>query len=255
MTRNMDLLDDEMGTPPPSTVDVTAVIARQRRLVRYRRLGVGASAAVAVLAVALAVPMIGRTTPAGHSPVQPAAVGTTTPTPTRQAEADRLTAELGRLMAAALPDAQFVTHPAWPDSQPLVFVDKGTYFFATAEIKDAQGISSISVSVGRNDPDDPQFSVGCPTDPNPQDVTNLQCSVAPGPDGGSLRTLTDTIGTKDYHNVSAQLTRPDGNIVGVLVSNGVDNQDEYHAQRPETPLTKAEVVALAEEPGLASTMP
>lgn len=49
MTRNQDLLDWEVGTPPPSVIDVDRVIARQRHRVRFSRAAlVGSTGAMAV---------------------------------------------------------------------------------------------------------------------------------------------------------------------------------------------------------------
>ena len=56
MMSNKELLDDEMGSPP-SVVDVEKVIVRQRRRVRYQR--VGAAGVLAASAVAFALVLSG----------------------------------------------------------------------------------------------------------------------------------------------------------------------------------------------------
>jgi hypothetical protein len=254
MNRNMEILDAEMGAPPPSTVDVAEVIARQQRLTRYRRFGAAMSTGVAVLAAALAVPVLSQTTAAGPGPHQPAAVVTATPAHTRQAEADRLTAELQRLMAAALPGAQFLPNPYLAATGPLVFADQGSYFQATAIIKTSAGQGTVTVSVGK---EDSQFreTRTCSTDPAPLDVTHLKCNVQPVPGGGQVQVLSDTIGTKNYQHISANVIRPDGNAVWVHIANGVDDGHDYVGRQPTPALTKAQTVALAEQPGLATTMP
>jgi hypothetical protein len=76
MMSNQDLLDDEMGSPP-SAVDIEKVIGRQRRRVRYQRVGavgVLAASAVAFALVLSSLPHAGAPTHTRASlPVNPAA--------------------------------------------------------------------------------------------------------------------------------------------------------------------------------------
>src|SRR5215217_664028 len=141
------LFDDAIGSPPPSTVDVEAVIARQRRAALVRRVGgpglVAAAAVAAVtFGVALAVPGGltgnpggGGITPGGGSgtgssanpmgtsqPVRPGwppgmtdpcALPTDLPAiPGEPADiAARLHAALDAAVRAQLPDAQLTANP------------------------------------------------------------------------------------------------------------------------------------------------
>jgi hypothetical protein len=71
MTSNQELFDIEMGTPPPTAVDVDRVIARELRRVRYRKIGVGAVVGVTVAAFAFGFTVLSRA--GSHAPVvQPA---------------------------------------------------------------------------------------------------------------------------------------------------------------------------------------
>src|SRR5512138_2655107 len=60
MITDQELLDGQMGTPPPSTIDVDTVIRRQRRRVRYQRSGLVVSVAAMSVAIAAILTMLPR---------------------------------------------------------------------------------------------------------------------------------------------------------------------------------------------------
>src|SRR5512139_2730007 len=115
MTTNRDLLNREIGTPPPSTIDIDALIVRQRRYVRLRQAGIGLSTAAMTLAVAAVLVLVPR---AGVTPGSPDVAGSPTKTAIqplpdpRKAEAARLTSALEGLIRQAMPDATFAEAPA-----------------------------------------------------------------------------------------------------------------------------------------------
>ena len=248
MTKYQERIDDEIGTPPPSTVDVDAIVTRQRRWVRAQRAGVLAAAG---FVAAVLVTGVGVLQHAGgvRSPDQVAAPSpSASPTDPRQAEAARLTAALRPILEQMLPAAQFLPDPQddGPSGAALVYVDRGTYFQATAQIRDAAGLGSLRVTTG--DLVTVFGTTTCSTDPAPLDV-KLSCDSIPGPDGSSVMRLTVT--RKKFTRYFILVQRTDGVGVGVEITNGIAN---FVVKRPTPPLTRDQAVSLAEQPSLASTV-
>lgn len=253
MTINQDLLDQEMGTLPPSTVDVDALIARQHRRVRLRQAGIAAGACAVLLAFALVPTVLPRTSGAPlHPGASAAATPGSTPTPSaREAEAARLTGVLHTLLATALPQAQFVSYPGTerPAGASLVFGDQTSHFAATAAIVDSAGTGGIYVSVGREDTLFRETG-GCLTDPKPLDVQVFDCTVQPTAAGN---VMVVTMQSGNFKRFYVEVMRGDGNSVGVDVRNSTTGPPD--AQRADPPLTKDQTIALAENPDLATTLP
>jgi hypothetical protein len=253
MTINQDLLDVEMGTPPPSTVDVDAVIARQRRWSRLRQAGLIGGVSVMTLAVALVLTTLRGSGDPNLAPPGAGSPPTATLSP-REQEAARLSEVLRELLTAALPDAEFLDptpdpFAEKPPEQALVFVDQGTHFLAGARIRDAEGIGTISVAVGR---EDTQFRSerACSTDPAPQDM-NVNCEVVPGPEGPT-ETISNSSKYDGYKFHAAELIRADDNAVHVIIMNRSSDQPDVF--RPTPHLTLEQTIALARAPELATTL-
>jgi hypothetical protein len=250
MTSNQDLLDGEMGTPPPSTVNVDTVIARQRRWARLRQAGLIGGVGVMTLAVALVLTTFRGSGDPNHAP--PGANPTQTLSP-REQEATRLSAALRQLLTQALPGAEFLdpepdSYVKNPPTEALVFVDQETYFYAAAQIRDADGISTIMVAVGK---EDTQFRSerACSTDPAPRDM-NVSCEVVPGPDGPT-EVVSNSSKFDGYKFHAAEIIRADDNAVHVVITNR-SGEDVF---RPTPHLTLDQTIALAHAPELASTLP
>ena len=259
MTTNSDLLDLEIGTPPPSTMDVDRIIAQQRSRARMRQAGVGLCVVVMVLvigAVLVVLPRVG-TTPQHIQAVPSPSTATVQPPPDpRQQEAARLSAALKRLVEAALPGATYTkvppSMPNAPQPDPLVFLDFGNYFEAQAIVTDAAGTGTIRVSVGK---EQTQFRSDrtCPEGPYPNDA-RIDCHVKPAAGGGSMEQLTADIGSDHFRRHYVELIRTDDTAVSVEVSNGVLDENPFRARRPQPLLTLAQVIALVQEPSLNSTV-
>lgn len=263
MNLHRDLMDREIGTPPPSTLDVDALITRQRRLGHVRQAGLGTlvmAVVVAIGAVLVLLPRSGdlqRDRQVGASPSPSAQPSTAPPSlGTRAAEAARLTVALRQLVSQTLPGATLAkvpaSRPGLQSADPLVFVDFGTYFSAAAVVTDAQGTGTITVSVGK---EDTQFRAdgACMSDPAPLDV-KYQCEVKPGVGGINVLRSSSEIGNEHYLRFYLEIIRTDGNAVSVDVSNGVIESDKpYRGQRPQPLLTMDLAVALVQEPSLATT--
>jgi hypothetical protein len=251
MTINQDLLDGEMGTPPPSTVNLDAVIARQRRWTRFRQAGLIGSVSLMTLAVVLVL-----TTFRGSGDpnlVPPGADPTPTLSP-REQEAARLGEALRQLLTQALPGAEFLdpdpdSFAEEPPTKALVFIDQGPYFLAGAQIRDADGISSITVAVGK---EDTQFRSerACSSDPAPLDM-KVNCEVVRGADGAITEKISNSSKFDGYKFHAAEIIRADDNAVHVVITNRSGNE----TYRPTPHLTFDQTVALAQAPELATTLP
>jgi hypothetical protein len=121
---NQQMLDELVGTPPRSTVDVDRIIARQRRRARLRRVAAGGSAAVAVaLAISVGVSAAGGRPP--EAPTLPVAA----PSPagfivrdgTKADQQNTLTwlrTTLEQATAEYAPDAKWIYMPDVPGEKP-----------------------------------------------------------------------------------------------------------------------------------------
>jgi hypothetical protein len=246
MTRYQDLLDDAIGIPPPSTVDIDAVMSRQRRRVRYQQAGLVASTAAVTLGAAVALAML----PLGHrSPSVPSTQPASPPAPSREQEAARLSTALHELMTQVLPDAQFQKYGTGgrPAGEPLQFLDEGDHFGASAAIKDSAGTGAIYVSVGK-EPSSFRDTHKCDDGPMPLDV-QVTCEVQQGPAGAIVMVMSTTEGA--YKRWLVEVIRPDNNSVYVDMGSGTSFEAP---QRPAPPLTKAQTIALAEDPSLATSL-
>jgi hypothetical protein len=255
VTLHQNLLDGEIGTLPPSTLDIDALITRQRRQARLRNAGIGGLVVALVLMVGAVFVVLPRGEGTDRIPVAESPSPSLSP---RAAEAARLTAALQQLVSQALPGATLGKVPARRQgeqtAEPLVFVDRGTEFEAAAVVTDAQGPGIITVRVGKLES---SFSAerACSSDPAPLDV-RLQCEVVAGADGAIIMKLTADIGFENYRRHLVQVLRADGNEVWFEVSNGVPEIDKPdRGLRPQPLLTMDQALAMAQEPSLATTLP
>lgn len=254
MTRYQELIDDEIGTAPPSTVDVNAIVSRQRKLVRVQRAGVAVAAGVVAAALVTGVGILQQAGGVRSPDVTalPSPSASPSPSPTqdpRAAEAARLTGELRPLLAALLPNAGYKPFPQddGPAGDALVFVDRGGYFIATAEVRDTKGPGGLKVLTG-----DLSSVYGTPECPAPDEVpldVKISCDMVPGPDGATVMRLTMTRGKFMRHLIFVH--RPDGKSVAVEVMNGTKN---FVSTRPNPPLTRDQAISLATRPTLATTL-
>lgn len=148
------LFDEVIGTPPPSTVDVPAIVRRRRRTRTLRRVGIAATSVVAVSAiVAAGLSLVpgrgdGLTTPAvpSHQAIVP--FGALSPDVTPRDVADALM----QAVATATPDAQWA-----PDGRPQVVAsptaEEGAgAMFGGAGSLTRQGVSRrVAVAIGPAD--------------------------------------------------------------------------------------------------------
>jgi hypothetical protein len=257
MTRYRALLDDEIGTPPPSRVDIDDIIGRQRQWRRHRRLGIGCAGAAVLLAVVPASVVLSRgdgTGPPGQ-PARPAASSTATPGPpsTRDATATRMTEALTQAMAELLPDAEFLPNrtPGEERVDALVFDALGeNEYTATAKVQDAAGVGSIEVTVQK----DPPFSRAefkCYEDQLPLDVDEYNCKMRPGPKGAQAMVVSSRRDTYIWYRT--WLMKRDV-FVSIQVDNAADvAEPDSSVQRSRPHLTVEQTTTLAYNPAFTLT--
>jgi hypothetical protein len=250
-----------MGTPPPSTVDVDTVIARERRRSGLRRAGLVGFVGSMALGIALVLTLLPRAGTRPTPPIVGANPTTSAPVLTpRQQEALRLTEALTALMAATLPNADFGPNP-WtnpPDTyepidpvpDPLVFVDRGEFYYASAEVIDAAGRGTLEVSAGAV-PSPFRTERQCDQDPPPLDADN-DCHVENLAGGSIMMVFSGRVANHRWFLV--ELLRADGSLVSVFVSNlkPAESWDGETVDRPTPSMTLAQTMALAQEPELTT---
>ena len=147
---NQQMLDELIGAPPPSTVDVGAIIVRQRRRQRWRRVAAGGSVAAGVaVAVFLGTGLVGGPRqengppPATASPSvtaapSPSATGFPLETGTpagRERTKDRLQEALEAALTEHAPGAKWIYmvdvpgEKRTPDGQPTMWITEDPVYF------------------------------------------------------------------------------------------------------------------------------
>jgi hypothetical protein len=270
-----EMLDGEIGTVPPSTVDVEWTIRRRRRIRRFQRAGGAASALVVVgllAVVALRVAPAGPPrfgAPPDPTPSAPSSAPVPSPSMTDSEDgpplvdepaAVRLTAALKRAMAARLPQAEFVTNRTRPPEEVAALVfnhryrlpapNRGgeDYYYATADVKQADGTGSIEVLVGR-------LGTGLFTVPTacahegPLDAKSFQCEPSSGPHEETV--VTNEVGFSQTVEYEVFVARPDGVGVMIFVRNAtLEHSHDDLRSAPTPPLTRTQARELALDPVL-----
>jgi hypothetical protein len=255
-------LDEMIGTPPPSTVDVAALVRREKRGQAVRRAGYGMSAVVAAAVTAgvlVSGGAPGSGTHAGPPAGQPA-VDTrfqlqASSKESAQASGKRLSQALDRALKKAVPGVEYVSFKR-NLSNPvdgLPFIDGFTggrgpgYWFAgdvNVAVDKHQGVLNLMA-----------FSLPRPGDPVKRDrAGNVSPSVRVACDGEAGCTEgTGARGEKvimvvtrkgDYQNREVRVAIPGDRLLSVSVSN-LDGNDEGNAGSP--PLTIAQLRAITAE--------
>jgi hypothetical protein len=143
------LFDEVIGEPPPSTVDVPAIVRRRRRTIALRRVVVAATSVLAATAIVAAGLNLaqdrGQTGPAAPSQDVIVPFGTLSPDVTPPDLADALM----QAVAAIAPDAQWATNGqpqviAWPTAE-----ESAGAMFGGAGSLTREGVSRrVAISIG-----------------------------------------------------------------------------------------------------------
>jgi hypothetical protein len=241
---------EAVGQIPPTSVDVDRVIARQRRRLRLRRIGVVAAAAVTVGAVTVgATAVVGR--PRAVLPAKPSPVDPPVPTPSPGlgesfTPTDRA---IFQALARVAPDVEWAPsggasegaeQPVWHSGATTRGYTPDGYM-GQGRIRSGEHAGHLSVSIPEDfGPLRPCAAVaawagrcGVTTGPAGEKIT---AGWARNPARGLDRSPSDFVVTRSVH-----VERPDG--VSIIVA--ILGEDEH------PPLTTAQMTALALDPAVA----
>jgi hypothetical protein len=283
MTRQM--FDEMIGTSPVSTVDIDAVIARERRALRGRRTAVVLACTVAVATLLIGGRLVvaggsqrpvagpGTVPPTtmrsaattGPATTGPATTGRATPTGAPVPPADRLSDAMRGAVRNAVPSAEAFnigsTRPF--EAEALTTGDGGYSGQAVVRVAGRAGRVVITVYRGQG-PDIPPPGEctaipghPCPTKagtgPNGEKYAGYQ-RVVGKPTGSPTPAPTGIVaGSPDFEvrENSVDLKRPDGTVVAVMANNMVFTSDLRLAPGSAQPaLTVDQLIAVALDPGL-----
>jgi len=250
------LFDAAIGVAPPSTIDIDALIRRQRKMTLVRRWGriTGAATAVVGVAVAGTLGFAGggfQPTPEPEKPPR-AVVGRFDP-----AVAKRLGEALQVAMEEQLPDAAFLPGRR----EPFTFRDEeGDSYFSDFAIRDENGVGSFMVvaTAGHRGP------TGCDDNADQDGLASyrISCQANTGPSGETVVAVTSDDRLTDRNDDRRIIghvvfvNKPDGTSISMFVRNfhstksvwGPGEEMEPTATRP--PMTTEQMVAVALDPGL-----
>ena len=261
------VLDEHIGTSPPSTVDLDRIIRRERRGRRIRRIGAGcAAAAMTALAVTVGAALTGGIRPSSGpasapgsvaSPAPPQASVSPSPAGFRP-QTGRLQAALEQALTEVAPDAGWIYMPdvpgetPLPDGHPKVWTENG----ARVGLAARSGLSRHGAKAGFYlwlRPDDCSSGGGptvcslqlkCRDGDKPADCTS---STTPG--GLAVVETTNTSaakGGKEYRFYSVQVALPYGYRLTLTAVNyfGGDGS-AVSSQAPLLSKTELKAMALA----------
>ncbi|MFG1648990.1 hypothetical protein ACGFIE_03620 [Micromonospora sp. NPDC049275] len=235
---------ESVGEIPPTTIDVERVIARQRRRIRLRRLGVMAAAVVTVGAVTFgAAAVVGRPRaelPAAPKPTKPAV---RTPEPQSGQRFTQMDLAIFEAVGRVAPDLEWAPGDkggAWlSGAATRGYTPSGYMGQGRVRSGDRTGYLLVQIEEGES------------PDPCTADAVRMSgCAITTGPAGEKIRTTSarnpargPARGTSEGLAVSSDVfvARPDGVVLIVSVRGDDDNP----------PLSIEQLTALALDPAVA----
>jgi hypothetical protein len=283
------LFEPLIGARPPSTLDLDAFIARQRRAQRNRRIAAaGAGVAVTlviVLGAAVAATILrggpAVTGPGGPPPTGGGYLPPTDPAAFHAATTARLTTAALAAVPAVRPDVTLADNAEVPGTGVLEFghnrpslapPNVPDTYYASADVRDGEGLGLIEIAVGYTVDEQDRFRVdGWPTWPDlfldlqcppPAEERLSDCSASTGPNGERIvaktRYLVDgelvdgpTAGAATEYEV--HVTKPDGTQIQLWSANFARYQPGGRFgpyDRTEPPFSPEQLAEVALRPGL-----
>jgi hypothetical protein len=240
------LLDDAIGTAPPSTVDVEAIIGKQRRAARVRAVvNPRTAAVVGIVAVAGVVWALPGAAP-GSDSAGPATMGA--PAEPSCAEEARFALQhqfIGKAMAA-LPDGVVPADgevgglgggasPSTPEvPRDLLFCGQGLGGGATVSSASGTGFLQVDISSATGNEKSPRTCAE-------YEQQKTDCVEDTGPDGEAV--VAVTVGDSSHVSYDVFVTRPDSQRVLMLHCTS-------ESPRSDPPLTMGQLVTVALDPAL-----
>ena len=237
------MFTEAVGEIPPTSIDVDRIMARQRRVIRLRRIGVVVAAAVAVGAVTVgAVSGIGR--PRTEVPVAPAPSipAVHTPPPQQRRPFTQLDIAVFEAVHRVAPDLEWVNWNSGPGTrgyEPKVWMGQG-------EIRSGARAGTLVLQFsypdwGKIGPCTAELvKRGCVTRTGPGGEL-IQTVSTRNPDAGLNRAKGAVDKSKMTLTNSMLMERPDGRVLIV----------DLHGDDENPPLTLEQLTALALDPAVA----
>ncbi|MEV6969287.1 hypothetical protein AB0M47_29670 [Hamadaea sp. NPDC051192] len=266
---NQQLFDQRLGTPPPSTIDLDDIIARQRRRSVWRRTAaIGSSAFASVAAVTIAVSLAAGPGP-GRSPSplvaeassvassassSAAAVAVRVDTAgQRQQTLDALQAALESGLASTAPGVTWVYMPDVPGEQPgpdghpqmHASASPPVSFSARSGLAYGSARGGFYVRLAEPDCAANQTGVRACTPLVECDAAKAECAKTQTASGLQLTTWTErpVSGGQHYVFYGAEVVTRSGYALHVLAVNYFGG-DQASVSAPVPVLTKAQLAAL-----------
>ncbi|MET0492650.1 MAG: hypothetical protein ABW000_05910 [Actinoplanes sp.] len=257
------LFDEMIGTPPPSTVDVAAIVRREQRGRSARRAGYGLAAVVAVAVSAGTLTSVAR--PDDEPRAAPSPVIDTrfqlisTDKQTAEASARQLSKALDHAVKKAVPGVTYpsfkgITSNPTKEGRPLIVISGGRgsgkdpvdWFGGTVnvELDKRQGALNL-MAISLPEPGTPD-KVGPDGKPSPPMLVSCEhetgCQESTGPNGKKIVTIVTRRG--NYQNREVRTEIPSHRVLSVSVAN-VDATNPDNAAAP--PLTTAQLARIVGE--------
>jgi hypothetical protein len=252
------LFDEMIGTPPPSTVDVAAIVRREQRGRSARRAGYGLAAVVAV-AVSAGTLSSGNGSSSDPRAAPPPVADTrfqliSTDEKTADASARQLSRALDHAVKKAVPGVTYpsfkgITSNPTKEGLPLIVVGRGPgpdpvdWFGGTVNVQvdKRQGALNL-MAISLPEPGTP-FKKGPDGKPSPPLLVSCEhetgCQESAGPDGKKVVTVVTR--KRNYQNREVRTEIPGHRVLTVSVSN-VDVNPENAAAPPLTTAQLAQII-------------
>jgi hypothetical protein len=273
-----DILDEAIGAPPASTVDIDRVVAAGRRRTRLRRLAMASPVVPAVAAVALAVTTLGGSpaAPTNPIPLQPgAATGAASGAApvydeTPEQTQERLATALADALTAALPGVTLTDAPSGDPGVVVTMYDdplryEGSVILAADSDENQLSIRSLP---GGPEPTpttpasgqavwtqwyDSCADVPSADEESPEGYTlTTECDESLGADGQTIvvvSTVCDDCPGQPTLRRDVYVTWTNARVL-VAITNALKSDQPGTTSLAELLLTKEQLVAIASDPQL-----
>jgi hypothetical protein len=246
-------LDEEMGAPPPATIDVDALMSRGRRQVRLRRfvaVGGGAGLSMVALGTAVAVAVNGGGThgaPTGiGAPGSESASPSVSAPPTGGSPEERLTTAVKALVQQYAPGAKATKDAS--GREPLKVLpgsayNSGAAYDTSANLTVGGGTGMFYIGIGRG----AGWNMITECGGGYNDGSGRTCARSTGPAGETIVRITEPTDGGEDKAFLVYITRADGTGVFLIADDGNEHGNRA-GTRDEPVFTHDQLVKIGTDP-------
>jgi hypothetical protein len=253
-------LDEEMGAPPPATIDVDALMSRGRRQVRLRRfvaVGGGAGLSMVALGTAVAVAVNGGGTPgaptgfgapaSASASVPNSAPGSASTSPTAAGSPEeRLTTVVKALVQQYAPGATATKDAS--GREPLKVLpgsayNSGAAYDTSANLTVGGGTGMFYIGIGRG----AGWNMITECGGGYNDGSGRTCARSTGPAGETIVRITEPTDGGEDKAFLVYITRADGTGVFLIADDGNEHGNRA-GTRDEPVFTHDQLVKIGTDP-------